>query len=96
MKQRQRQRSGIHSNKSTIRYDLAALKQMELSIHHDQRLQILPFDAVRTIKSLELNVKPKAKRRHKRHGFTQQGVNRANLIMAKKNPTHVPKGIPRP
>ena len=81
------------NNKSTIHYDLNALRQMEIAVHHDQWLKILPFDAIKTIRSLGLNVKPKGKRRHERHGFKQLRVNRANLVTIKKIPKRDPNII---
>ena len=44
------------NNKSTIQYDPMALRQMESAVHHDQRLRILPFNAIKTIRLLGLNV----------------------------------------
>ena len=45
------------NNKPTIVYDPISLRLMESAVHHDHRLKILPFDAIRTIRKLGLNAK---------------------------------------
>ena len=69
------------------------LKCIEVAVHHDNRLHVLPFSAVHVIQSLGLNVKPKSRHRTKRAGFHQLRVNRSNLITVKKGCHHDPNII---
>ena len=64
----------VLSNKPTIVYDPVLLRHMESAVQHDLRLRTLPFNAIKTIRILGLNVKPRSRRNHKRKGFTQTGA----------------------
>ena len=81
------------NKKLTIQYDPTALKEMELAVQHDQRLHILPFGAIRIIRSLGLNVKPRSRCKDNRSGFIQYGVNRSKLVMIKRERRHDPNII---
>ena len=48
------------NNKPGITCDLDVLRKLEVNVHHDNRLKILPFGAIRKIRSLRLNIKPRS------------------------------------
>ena len=81
------------NNKPVIVYDPNWLKWMETAVHHDHRLKILPLNAIKTIRQLCLNVKPSSRKYHRRSGFAQSGVIKANLVSIKKFPIHDPNVI---
>ena len=78
------------NNKPAIVYDPNWLKSIEPAVQHDHRLKILPFNAIKTIRELLLNVKPSSRRHHRRTWFAQTGANTANLVKVKKFPIHDP------
>ena len=81
------------NNKLGITYDPDVLRRLEANVNHDDRLKILSFGAIRTIRSLGLNIKPRSCRHKRRIGFSQHGVNRTNLVKAKKTSYHDPNII---
>ena len=76
-----------------MHYDPAALRIIEDKVHHDKRLCMFPFGAIRTIRSLGLNVKPRFKSQSKRHGFKQYSVDKINLVTVKRASLHDPNII---
>ena len=72
-------------NNKTIHYKVHALRGIADRVKHDNHLRILPFNAIRTIRELRLNIKPASRRKHNRIQMTQHGVKRSNLITIKKN-----------
>ena len=81
------------NNKSTIHYEPIALRGIGDKLHHDKRLCVLPFGAIKTIRDLRLNVKPGSCHYKTRIGFRQDGVNRENLVKIKRTSYHDPNII---
>ena len=81
------------NNKPGITYDPSALRDIETKVHHDQWVRILHFGAIKMIRSLGLNVKPRSCRYKRRIGFKQYGIEKANLIRVKRASYHDPNII---
>ena len=82
------------NNKLTIQYDSDTLRKIGNASYHDKYCKILPFGCIQVIRTLRLNAKPISqchKRKPRKAG--QNGVNRVNLIMAKRYNHHDPNII---
>ena len=75
--------SGSLNNKNTIAYSKHALRTIGRHVQHDQRLRMLPFRLISTVRSLRINHKPQ-KNRTKRTEIKQTSSNSTNLINIKK------------
>ena len=79
------QKVGALNNKKTIAYSTEALKTIG-QVQHDQRLRLLPFGTISAVRRLKLNCKPiKGKCQQRTPLPSQQGANRNNLIIAKRD-----------
>ena len=74
------------NNDPPIVYDSNTFKAIGANLHVDARLRILPFEAIKNIKQLQLNNKKRRSRRLDTwQVFKLTGVNNTNLIKVKKN-----------
>ena len=76
-------------NNKTITYSEYAFRTIGKWVLQDQRLRLLPFGAISTIRSLRINCKPQKSARDKRTPYKQYKTDKANLINVKK--IHVSK-----
>ena len=77
--------SGTRSlNNKTITYSEHTLRTIGKQVLQDQRLRLLPFGAISTIRSLRINRKPQKSARDKRTPYKQYKTDKANLINVMK------------
>ena len=72
------------NNKNTIAYSKHALRTIGKHEQHDQKLRMLPFGIISTVRSLRINHKPQKENRTKRTEIKQTSFNSTNLIIVKK------------
>ena len=76
--------SGSLNNKNTIAYSEHALRTIGRHVQQDQRLRMLPFGVISTVRSLGINHKPQKRNRTKRTEIKQTSSNSTNLINVKR------------
>ena len=76
--------SGSLNNKNTIAYSEHALRTIRQHVQQDQRLRMLPFGVISTVRSLRINRKPQKNTRPRRTEIKQKSSNSTNLINVKR------------
>ena len=64
----------------TIVYEPNELKQLNALGHHDHRLKVLPFGAIRKIRELRINHEKIKSSIQDRIKATQKGINNKNIV----------------